>query len=93
MLFENTAGNIVLFLPLGFLLPMVAKKTNSFPAVFFIALLYSGLIEFIQYIERSFGAYRSVDIDDVILNTLGGGAGFLIYQLLKYIVTPKSVPR
>lgn len=92
MLFENTAGNIVLFLPLGFLLPLVAKKINSVTAIFFIALLYSSLIEFIQYIERSFGAYRSVDIDDVILNTLGALVGWYFLRLVRWIfgVKPKQ---
>jgi glycopeptide antibiotics resistance protein len=92
MLFENTAGNIVLFLPLGFLLPLVWKKINSFTSIFFIALLYSALIEFLQYIERSFGAYRSVDIDDVILNTLGALLGWYFLCLLRWIfgIKPKQ---
>ncbi|MEO8173136.1 MAG: VanZ family protein [Sediminibacterium sp.] len=85
MLFENTTGNIVLFLPLGFLLPMVARKTNSFAAIFFIALLCSAVIECVQYIERSFGAYRSVDVDDLILNTLGAILGWLFLCLIRKI--------
>jgi glycopeptide antibiotics resistance protein len=78
MLFQNTAGNIVMFVPLGFLLPLVIKKINSFARVFFAGLFFSALIELMQYTERSFGVYRSVDIDDVILNTLGAILGWMI---------------
>lgn len=84
-LFENTPGNIVMFLPLGFLLPLVAKKINSSTAIFLVALLCSASIELIQYIERSYGAYRSVDIDDVILNTLGALLGWLFLRLARSV--------
>lgn len=83
MLFENTPGNIVLFLPLGLLLPLIARKTDSFWRILFIGLFCSALIEFIQYIERSFAVYRSVDIDDVILNTLGAVLGWMLLWLLR----------
>jgi glycopeptide antibiotics resistance protein len=85
MLFENAPGNIVLFLPLGFLLPLVARKINSFTAVFFTALFCSASIECIQYIERSFGAYRSVDIDDVVLNILGTLLGWYFLCFVRWI--------
>ena len=54
--------------------------------VLLICFLVSVGIELLQLAT----SYRSTDIDDVILNTLGGGAGFLIYQLIKVIVTPKQ---
>jgi glycopeptide antibiotics resistance protein len=84
MLFQNTAGNIVMFIPLGFLLPLVIKKINSFPRIFFAGLLFSVFIESIQYAERSFGVYRSVDIDDVILNTIGAVAGWIILCVMRW---------
>lgn len=85
MLFENTPGNIVLFLPLGFLLPLIAKKTDSFLGILFTGLFCSAAIEFIQYIERSFAVYRSVDIDDVILNTLGALLGWIMLCLVRWV--------
>jgi glycopeptide antibiotics resistance protein len=85
IIFQNTVGNIVLFLPFGFLLPMVSKKINSFTIIFFIALSCSASIECIQYLERSFGVYRSVDIDDVILNTLGTLLGWYFLCLVRWI--------
>jgi len=53
--------------------------------VLLICFLVSVGIEVLQLAT----SYRSTDVDDVILNTLGGGAGFLIYQLFKSIMTRK----
>jgi glycopeptide antibiotics resistance protein len=45
----------------------------------------SAAIEGIQYLEKNVGVYRSVDIDDVILNTLGTALGWLLFRLIKFI--------
>jgi glycopeptide antibiotics resistance protein len=90
MLFENTPGNIVLFLPMGFLLPLIAKRTDSFWGILLTGLFCSAGIEFIQYIERNFGVYRSVDIDDVILNTLGAVTGWIILCLSRSLFGIKN---
>lgn len=74
----NIVGNIVMFLPWGFGLPLLWKKRQSaFSAAFFSALLPI-FIETIQlFIERS------VDIDDLILNFTGGILGALCYALVR----------
>ena len=79
--FRNTLGNIVLFLPLGLLLPAVSPRLRSFRQVLLVALCFSMSIELIQFALRFVGNPRAVDIDDVILNTFGAGLGFLIYRL------------
>lgn len=84
MLFQNTAGNVLMFIPFGFLLPLVIKRINSFVKIFLAGLFFSASIEFIQYIERSFGVYRAVDIDDVILNTIGAIIGWMILCSLRW---------
>jgi glycopeptide antibiotics resistance protein len=89
---KQILGNFVMLLPLGIYLPLIYKrlrKAYNFIVVLPICFLISVGIELLQLAT----SYRSTDIDDVILNTLGGGAGFLIYQLFKSIVTPKSVAR
>jgi glycopeptide antibiotics resistance protein len=86
---KQILGNFVMLLPLGIYLPLIYKrlrKVYNFFAVLLICFLISVGIELLQLAT----SYRSADIDDVILNTLGGGAGFLIYQLIKVIVTPKT---
>ena len=87
---KQILGNFVMLLPLGIYLPLIFKrlrKVYNFFVVLLICFVVSVGIELLQLAT----SYRSADIDDVILNTLGGGAGFLIYQLIKSIVTPKAV--
>jgi glycopeptide antibiotics resistance protein len=86
---KQILGNFVMLLPLGIYLPLIYKrlrKAYNFFVVLFICFVVSVGIELLQLAT----SYRSTDIDDVMLNTLGGGAGFLIYQMIKVIVTPKT---
>lgn len=79
---ENIIGNILLFIPLGMLLPYLFPAFNSIRKLILICLLSSLTIELTQFILRQFGTYRTVDIDDIILNTTGGILGWLIYTKL-----------
>ena len=86
---KQILGNFVMLLPLGIYLPFIYKrlrKAYNFFVVLLICFLVSVGIELLQLAT----SYRSADVDDVLLNTLGGGAGFLIYQLIKAIVIPKQ---
>ena len=85
---KQILGNFVMLLPLGIYLPLLytrLRKAYSFFAVLLICFLVSVCIELLQLAT----SYRSTDIDDVILNTLGGGVGFIIYLLIKTIISPK----
>src|SRR6188508_2295129 len=87
---KQILGNFVMLLPLGIYLPLIYKRLRkgyNFFAVLLICFLVSVGIELVQLAT----SYRSADIDDVILNTLGGSAGFLIYQLIKVIIHPRSL--
>ncbi len=77
--FSNTVGNIAIFLPLGYLLPILIKKINSMSKVFLISISVSMAFESLQYIFY----LGSLDIDDIILNTLGGVIGYIIYFYIK----------
>lgn len=70
----NIAGNIAAFLPMGFLLPLVLGKTAQFLKVMSAVLIATVTIELLQY---AYGV-GVTDIDDVILNILGGGLGYLL---------------
>ena len=70
--FFNLYGNILLFIPFGFLLPLVWKKAFRFSRVLICTLLLSTSFEIYQFLTRTGHA----DIDDVILNTTGGLLGF-----------------
>src|SRR6187455_828900 len=85
---KQILGNFVMLLPLGIYLPLIYKrlrKAYNFFVILLISFFVSVGIELLQLAT----SYRSTDIDDVMLNTLGGGAGFLIYHLFKVIVAPK----
>lgn len=86
--FSNTIGNIAVFLPLGYLLPLLTKKVNNIYKILCITVSISIVFESLQYIFY----LGSLDIDDVILNTLGGAIGYTIYFYInKFTNSDKSM--
>ncbi len=88
---KQVIGNFVMLFPLGIYLPLLLRRLrrlSGFFAVLLISFLVSVGIEVIQLAT----SYRSTDIDDVILNTMGACFGFIIYQLLRIIVLIKKRP-
>ena len=84
---KQIMGNFVMLLPLGIFLPLLyrrMRKVAAFFIVVFICFLASAGIELLQLAT----SYRSADVDDLFLNTLGGAAGFIIFLLLKSIIIP-----
>ena len=76
----NLLGNIALFLPLGILLPLISRRFLTLKRVLLTALCLSVSIETLQFVLRFFGNPRAVDIDDVILNTVGACLGFAVFK-------------
>ncbi|MFT3909060.1 MAG: VanZ family protein [Ferruginibacter sp.] len=76
-LLKSTIGNVVLFVPFGFLLPQLSKY-KTFMKILVASFLLSCVIETIQFFLRFIGIYRSVDVDDIILNTTGAVLGFFM---------------
>lgn len=71
----NFAGNVIAFIPFGYLLPkMLKKKPRLFHTVLF-SFEFSLLVELTQLISRT----GSFDVDDLILNTFGGLIGYILY--------------
>ncbi len=68
--------NVVLFVPLGLLAPMIWEKMDKLTNIVGAGVLFTVLIEISQLIN-----FRSTDIDDVILNVLGGVVGFGLFKL------------
>lgn len=69
--------NILLFVPLGFLLPLIWKKYRSFSITVLHGMLLSLNIEILQLFN-----HRVSDIDDLITNTVGTVFGFLLWKIL-----------
>lgn len=74
----NIAGNIVAFMPFGFLLPLITKRRMHTGKVLVLSFLLTLCAESLQLVSRT-GAF---DVDDLILNTLGGVLGYWCYRIL-----------
>jgi glycopeptide antibiotics resistance protein len=78
---QNIIGNIILFFPLGILLPFALKRFHSLKRVLVFALCLSLSIEAVQFFFGFLGNFRVVDIDDILLNTSGAWIGFRVLCL------------
>ena len=74
----NIAGNIAAFMPFGFLLPSITERKMNTGKVLCYSFLLSFCAESVQLISRT-GAF---DVDDLILNTIGGVFGYWCYVIL-----------
>lgn len=73
----NLYGNVIMFIPLGFLLPKVFKKLRKFWKVL---LATAGIIIFVE-LAQLFSLMGSCDVDDLILNVLGAAIGYILYRI------------
>ena len=81
----NAKGNVLLFFPLGVLLPLLWRRLRYWNVILIAIALSSG-IEIAQYISQAWGSYRLTDINDVILNTVGASAGLAVVAVLRLLL-------
>jgi glycopeptide antibiotics resistance protein len=79
--FGNVVGNIIIFIPLGIYLPSFKKDKRVLVNLIFIF----SVSLFVETIQGLLGIGVS-DIDDIILNCLGGWIGILGYKFLLFIL-------
>lgn len=72
--FYNLVGNVVGFIPAGFFIPILWEKKKGFFFTFWVTFQMSFFVELTQLLLK----VGSFDVDDLILNTLGGVLGYLI---------------
>ncbi len=80
--FENLVGNVVVFIPFGFLFPYIFRHGRNFLVMFFNGFLFVLGIEVFQL----FSAFGAFDVDDILLNCLGtviGYLGYLVFEAIK----------
>ncbi len=76
--FDNIVGNFLLFVPLGFLLPLLFQRLRRpWPLIWRAAVISVG-IEVTQIVTRA----RASDIDDVLINTAGAAGGFALFSVV-----------
>ena len=72
--YRTYALNVLLFIPLGLLLPIIGAKFRKLGNVIIVGAGFSFAIEVCQLFNR-----RSTDIDDLLMNTLGVLVGYCIW--------------
>ncbi|WP_342429304.1 VanZ family protein [Neobacillus sp. FSL H8-0543] len=82
---ENLVGNIIGFMPFGFILPLLSRKFLRLAPVLFATFCLSLTYEVLQLLFE----FGSFDVDDLILNSFGGALGYLLYKLLKFFFKKK----
>lgn len=84
---ENLAGNLIVFVPLGFLLPLVSEDFRRFSDVLLYVFTFSLGIEVFQL----FSAFGAFDVDDILLNCLGALVGYWIYKAVMFFRKKKKI--
>lgn len=79
LFFKNVLGNMVMFMPYGFFVSYILKNKKGYLPLF-LTVIASLSIEVVQMMIG-----RVFDVDDIILNVLGGGLGYFIYYILDKI--------
>ena len=78
-LYKNIIGNMFMFIPLGFFAGYILKLKDVKPALL-ISFIVSLSIECTQlFIGRVF------DIDDIMLNVVGGTIGYFLYVIINFV--------
>ena len=75
----NIVGNMVAFMPFGFFLPIISRRNRKWYNTVSFGLIFSLILETLQLIFK----VGSFDVDDMLLNTVGAGLGFLVYRTVQ----------
>lgn len=78
--FANLLGNILIFVPYGFFISMASRSRGFFKTLLCSMLLSLG-VEIVQLFTR----VGSFDVDDILLNTIGGVLGYIVFVLCNWI--------
>lgn len=78
-------ANSIMFMPFGFLLPLIWKQFKSARKVVYTGLLFSLAIELSQLLN-----IRTTDIDDLIMNTIGAFLGWALFCLFEKLFKNKK---
>lgn len=88
----NARGNVLLFIPLGVLIPLVWRRRSFWNGIL-TAVAVSVSIEIVQYFSGAWGARRTADVNDIILNGVGAFLGLTLVFLLRWLRGLSVAPR
>jgi len=81
LFFKNIIGNVLLFVPYGFFACYYIDLKSFFKA---LCLIFTASLS-IEITQLLIG--RVFDVDDILLNVIGGMIGYFIYNILRKLVT------
>ncbi|WP_339294289.1 VanZ family protein [Paenibacillus sp. FSL W7-1279] len=84
---QNGIFNIIMFIPMGILLPFISRKFKAFK---WLLLVVVGSTLFIETYQTLSGA-GLFELADIMNNTLGGIFGYQLYRLAASIINNKRV--
>ena len=73
----NVVGNIVVFIPFGMCMPRLFARCKNVILTVLLTLEFSLIIEVAQLLSR----VGRFDVDDLLLNTIGGLCGYIIWGI------------
>ena len=79
LFFRNVLGNMLMFIPFGFFVSYFLKLKKTYSILLLSLLIYSTIETTQLLIGRVF------DVDDIILNVVGGVIGFAVYKLFSIL--------
>ncbi len=77
VVFANLAGNVLIFVPFGMMIPFLTNNFKKFWGVLLLTFELSVLVELVQLLTK----VGSCDVDDILLNTIGGIMGYVCYVI------------
>lgn len=82
VILPQIGGNILLAMPLGFLLPLMWQGFRAVKPAILVGVLFTVAIEASQFlISAAYGyTYKITDVDDILLNTFGFIVGFFLFR-------------
>lgn len=78
--FTNLFGNILIFVPYGFFISMASSARG-----FFMTLFYSFGLSLCVEVFQLLTKVGSFDVDDLLLNTIGGVLGYIFFTICNMI--------
>lgn len=78
---KNEIKNVLLFIPLGFLLPFLWERYRKWQSVLLFGFGTSLTVEVLQIFT-----YRATDVNDILTNTLGTMIGCLLFRAVEKVV-------
>lgn len=78
--FTNLFGNILIFVPYGFFISMASTARG-----FFMTLFYSFGLSLCVEVFQILTKVGSFDVDDLLLNTIGGVLGYILFSICNRI--------